>query len=89
MGKKFLKWTIRVIASIVLLASIFYAIVYFNTNSRMNKKYDFEDEITDIAMDSITLAEGAHLAKIRGCEDCHGTNLGGKLMIDDAIFGTI
>jgi cytochrome c553 len=35
------------------------------------------------------VARGAHVAAIRACTDCHGADLGGRVMTDDVAFGRV
>jgi len=80
MIKKILKWTGIMIASIVGLLLIFYAIVYFKTESRANKKYTVSVQQLTIPTDSASYALGDHVAGIRGCKDCHAN--GGTPFLD-------
>lgn len=90
MLKKILKITVIALGSIVLLLVAFYAFIHFNIEGRMNKTYaEFEAESFPIPDDSVNLALGAHLTVIKGCQDCHGANLAGKVLIDDPGLGKI
>lgn len=40
-------------------------------------------------MDSASIKNGKRLVQVRGCTDCHGGNLAGKLFIENPMFGTI
>ena len=77
MLKKILKWTGIVLGSIIALLVIFYAVVYFSTQSRIYKTYDVKAQQLTIPTDSASYARGRHIAEIRGCMGCHGKNLGG------------
>ncbi len=87
--KKFFKWTGRIVLVIIVLVAIAYTYVYFNIRSRMNRHYAITGEVISIPTDSASIALGEHLTRIRGCRDCHGANLEGRAMIDDAMAGTI
>lgn len=89
MLKKILKITLVVQGSLVLLLATFYAFIHFSMEARMNKTYDIPAESFAIPEDSATLALGAHLSVIKGCQECHGTNLAGKVVIDDPGLGKI
>lgn len=43
-------------------------------------------ERLDIPADSAAVARGEHLATIFGCTDCHGPDLGGRTLVDNAAF---
>ena len=78
MLKKFFKWTLIVIGCLAGIAIIFYAVVYFSTQSHINKLYDVKVQKLNIPTDSVSYLNGKHIAEIRGCMGCHGNNLGGK-----------
>ncbi|MEP7318720.1 MAG: hypothetical protein ABI921_08255, partial [Panacibacter sp.] len=84
MLKKTLKWTGIVIGCLVLIIIVFYAIAYFSVSSRANKVYTVKLQQLAIPDDSVSYAMGRHTAAIRGCLECHGANLGGKVFMDDS-----
>ncbi|MCE6990024.1 c-type cytochrome [Dyadobacter sp. CY323] len=86
---KILKWTGIVLGAIVFILVTAYINVSINVNGRMNKTYTFSEEAIEIPSDSLTLARGKHLIAIKGCQDCHGTDLGGKIMNDDGAVGRL
>jgi mono/diheme cytochrome c family protein len=59
------------------------------SEARLNKTYAVDPGSIDVPSDSEVIEEGKRLAAIRGCTDCHGDDLGGKLMIADPAIGTI
>ncbi len=83
MLKKILKWMGIIIGSLLLLIGIFYTVVYFNTESRINKVYDVKLEKLVIPNDSAAYKEGKHIAENRGCLGCHGQNLAGGIVFFD------
>ncbi len=87
--KKALKRIGIAVGSLGTLALIFYAVVYFNIGHRISKTYAFQQETILIPTDSVTLAHGTHLVAIKGCTDCHGKNMAGKVMISDGGLGTL
>lgn len=89
MLKKIIKITLIALGSLALLLGAFYAFIHFSLESRMNKTYDIPSESFAIPEDSATLALGAHLAVIKGCQECHGADLAGRVMIDDPALGKI
>jgi mono/diheme cytochrome c family protein len=89
MVKKILKSLGIFIAAMLLIVVIGYTIIYFNMERRMNKKYSFTPSTITIPTDSASIAAGRHLASIKGCNDCHGSNLAGSIMINDFALGRI
>lgn len=80
---KILKWTGVVIGGLLALLLVFYTFIYFNTESRINKTYEVKIQDLVIPTDSISLAKGKHLAEIRACTGCHGTDFSGGFAFAD------
>jgi mono/diheme cytochrome c family protein len=87
MLKKTLKVTGIVIGIIVLAAAAFYLKVYISTEKRIHKQYAVDVQKLELATDSATLAYGARLITAKGCNECHGADLGGQVFIDDPALG--
>ncbi len=83
------KWIGLSLVGIVGLALVAYAFIRNNINQRAQKQYHFAAEDLFIPDDSVTLERGGHLAAIKGCFECHGTDLGGKVMADDPVLGRL
>lgn len=84
MVTKILKWLGGILVTVLVILAAFYAFIYFNINSRINKKYDVKLTSLQITSDSIALAKGEHIAEIRGCKGCHGVDLsGGRAFADE------
>ncbi|QJW89980.1 cytochrome c [Spirosoma taeanense] len=89
MFRNILKWTSIVLGSVIVLLLIAYFAISTNITSRTEKTYSFAKENLSIPTDTATLNRGQHLVAIKGCTDCHGTNLAGKVMMDDAPLGRL
>jgi mono/diheme cytochrome c family protein len=83
MFKKILKITGIVIGVIVVFVAGFVLKAYVSVGNRMDKSYSVVPQAIDLKTDSATLAYGARLADVKGCTECHGADLGGKIFIDD------
>lgn len=75
MLKKILKWTMITIGGIIAIAIIFYVIIYFKTEARINKVYSVKLQTLAIPNDTVSYMHGKHTAENRGCLGCHGSNL--------------
>ncbi|HEY0655082.1 MAG TPA: cytochrome c [Chryseosolibacter sp.] len=90
MLKKIFKVIGIVLGVLVLLVAGFYTKVYLSTESRLNTVYSVTaQEITFNPNDSALLAEGQRMMTTKGCNDCHGADLGGKVFIDDPALGLL
>jgi len=74
---------------LLLLATLFYIKVYFSTEKIYNRKHAIVLQDLDLNPDSALLADGQRLIQAKGCNDCHGSDLGGKVFIDDPAMGFI
>jgi mono/diheme cytochrome c family protein len=77
------------LGALFLLLLVGYSFVFWSTQKRFNAIYPVETLPIQIPGDSAALARGGHIFRSRGCSDCHGKDLGGKLFIDDAALGRI
>jgi len=75
------------IGILLAIAAGFYTKVYFSTEKIYHKKHDIVLQDLDLAPDSALLAEGKRLMFAKGCTDCHSTDFGGKVFIDDPALG--
>ncbi len=89
MLKKILKGAGIVLGVIVTLIAGYYTKVYISTENRQNKKYAVDVQPINMNTDSAALALGARLINAKGCTECHGADLGGKVFIDDPALGLL
>lgn len=84
MIKKIFKWIGIALGSFAILLILFYGVVYFQTQSRIDKVYDVKLQTLTIPTDSVSYVLGEHVAEIRGCTGCHGANLANGEVFFDA-----
>lgn len=84
---KALRITGWVLLSILSIAAIFYTYASYRVNTRLEKRYDVKVESLVIPTDSASIAIGKHLVDIKGCRDCHGDNMAGKIVADNLMLG--
>jgi cytochrome c553 len=89
MIKKVLKITGITVFSLLFVILAAYSFIYFNVQARLNKHYHVQVQPIEITYDSAQLAYGERLTIVKGCRDCHGEDLGGKVFIDDKGLGLI
>ena len=83
MLKKILKWTMITLGSLLAIVIILYVIVYFKTETRINKVYSVNLQKLAIPADSVSYVSGKHIAENRGCIGCHGADLAGGRAFQD------
>jgi mono/diheme cytochrome c family protein len=86
--RKVLKWIGIVLG--VLVGLIVLAVVALNiaATTRLNRTYDIQAEAITIPDDDASLVRGEYLANAF-CAECHGQNLAGELMVDEAGIATV
>lgn len=87
--RRSLRWVGIVLGGLVVLIVIAGASIYITSEARLNATFTAPAETIQFHSNQQVIAEGEHLALIRGCTDCHGADLGGKAMIDEPMLGLI
>lgn len=82
--KKILKVALGLVGAVFLAVGLLVAFAYLNTNAALAATWDIDPVAVSVSTDSATLAHGRHVAEIRGCLDCHGQDLAGRVVIDAA-----
>ena len=88
--KTILKWTGIVFGGLIGLAVLAGLVLYPIGMEKLTRSYPgIPVETVSIPTGPDAVARGSHIAIVRKCAECHGENLGGKLLTDDPILGTI
>jgi len=83
------KWIGGTVLVLLVVGLGAYGYISHNINQRAETKYSFAGESLKIPQDSSTLERGHHLAIIKGCIECHGEKLDGKVMMEDPALGRL
>ena len=89
MFRKIIKIAGMILGIIVVIIAGFFTKAYISVEGRRNKQYTVDVQHVPISTDSAILTHGARLAKAKGCTECHGADLGGKVFIDDPALGHV
>ena len=89
MLKKIFKITAIILGVIILIVVAFYTHVHFSIQGRLDQVYNVEPQRISVHNDSATLALGGRLVKTKGCTECHGNDLSGKIFVDDSALGLL
>ncbi len=84
-----LQWLARVVAAVIVLLVVALVSAYGLSERRMAKVYRIDPPVPQVPTDAAAIERGKHLAAIRGCKDCHGSDLGGATFIDDPLFARL
>jgi cytochrome c553 len=86
---KFLRKLGKILLALVVLMAIGLGIVYWRSNALLAQHIRVDEPALAISTDAQAVARGAHLVVTRGCADCHGEDLGGKVLIESLAVGRI
>jgi mono/diheme cytochrome c family protein len=88
--KTVLKWLLRLILLVVVVIAGFIGYAYWRSSALMAKTYDVKIPKVVIPTDEASIARGKHLAhNVSLCTECHGDDLGGKVIWDNFAFGRL
>jgi len=89
--QRLLRWTGIVLASVVGLAIVAYALLYLLSERALNRTYQRPAVAFSIPIptDAASIVEGKRLATIRGCTDCHGKVGEGQVMFDQPMIARV
>ena len=87
--KKLAKWVVILFAGILALLVLASAAINVLSEMRLRKTYEVEPQPVAIPSDGESISYGGHVALIRGCTECHGPDLGGDIVLEEAGFGRI
>jgi mono/diheme cytochrome c family protein len=83
------KWIKRGALGLAVLLGAGLAFAYGTYAQRASKIYTVNVAPLSVPTDTVSVEKGRHLAVIRGCVECHGSDLGGRTFIDDAMAGRL
>ncbi|PTX90644.1 c-type cytochrome [Opitutus sp. ER46] len=83
---KFLGYAAGTLAAAIALGATG---IYFASNAKLSRHFAVNARPVVIPSSPEAIARGEHLARTRGCVDCHGANLAGAKVMDDGAMGRI
>jgi cytochrome c553 len=84
------RWIVRGLVGLVCLIAVAAGGVYAKSSRDLARKSTPPTRAAlTIATDSVALARGRKLTTVNGCRECHGENLGGKVMHEDPAFARL
>jgi mono/diheme cytochrome c family protein len=86
---KMIRFVGKLLVVLIVFAGIAMAFVYWRSSSLMGQHIEVNEPALVIPTDGEALARGEHIAVTRGCADCHGADLGGRVLIDAFPIGRI
>lgn len=84
---------IRILGKILLVLLVVLgtalALVYWRSSSLMAQRIDVKEPALTLPTDAEARTRGEHLAITRGCTDCHGADLGGRILVEALPIGRL
>lgn len=78
-----------VVAAVAVLLAAFAVTIYDLSAHRLHRHYSVAVAAVPPRTGAGAIAEGEHVATIRGCTACHGTDGGGAKVMDDPAMGRV
>jgi len=88
---KILKWIGMAVGVLLLILAITATVLFLISKQHENKIYEIDVDPINYQFDDEAemLSWGQHVATVRGCVECHGSNLGGDIFLEDPIVGVL
>ena len=83
---RFVRWVVRTWVAVVVIAVLGLGFVYWRSSSMMARRISINEAALTLPTDAASIAQGKRLTVLRGCTDCHGTDLGGGKPLVDSFF---
>jgi mono/diheme cytochrome c family protein len=88
--KRLLRWILWGVAGLLVCAGLLVAYVFVASSRDMAKVYTVTPPALTVPSDEATIARGKYLVtKVSMCTECHGDDLGGKMVTDNAAMGRL
>lgn len=84
-----MRWIARGLIGLGALIVLALVIIYGGSQWELRRKHGVAALQLAIPKDAASIAEGARLARITGCRDCHGPNGEGVVLLDSPMLGRI
>lgn len=84
-----MRWIVRGLLALVALLLLALVVVYAGSEWVIRKGRAVPTANIAIPSDAASIAEGARVARIANCRDCHGGNGEGKVLFEDPMLGRI
>jgi mono/diheme cytochrome c family protein len=87
--KRVLKWIGIGLVGLIGVVLLVALTGYVASERRLDRVYEVAVSPLDAPTDAASIEEGRRLTVIRGCIDCHGTDYGGQVLLEDPAIGYV
>jgi mono/diheme cytochrome c family protein len=81
-------WILRILGGLVVVTAIALSTLFVLSDRVINKRHEFKEYAISVPTDSVSLAQGQRLVKMR-CAGCHGDSLQGGPFFDEPMIASI
>lgn len=87
--KKLLRILVWSIVCLLAIGSVALTAIYVVSAFRLDRRYLVTVAPAPVSTDAGAIERGRHIALTRGCLHCHGDDLGGATVLDNALIGKL
>jgi cytochrome c553 len=88
--RRLIRWVVRIVAVLAAVIAAGIGYVYFKTSRQMAAVHHVAVPNIRIPSDPASIERGRYIAeRVSMCTDCHGTDLGGKMVEDSFAMGRL
>lgn len=84
-----IRWSVRSLACLAGFVLLGACVMFGLSERRARHRFSVPEHSIAVPNDSATIARGQHVTTIRGCVDCHGGDLAGRVVLDDPAVGRL
>lgn len=84
-----MRWIVRGLAVLVGIVVLVVVVVYAGSEWIIRKGHAVPTVAVAVPHDAASIAEGARIARVANCRDCHGMNGEGKLLFEVPMVGKV
>ena len=84
-----MRWPLRIAVALLVGVLLFVGGVYLLSTVRLSATHEAQVVPVEIPDDAAAVARGQHLLTLSKCGECHGEDLGGKVIIDAPLLARI
>lgn len=86
---KILRVLLKILIALVVVAATAIGLIYWRSSALLAQHIEVNEPALEIPSGADALARGEHIAITRGCADCHGPDLGGRVLVDAFPIGRL